>query len=112
MSKFYLEDYKGDAFAGSVTVAVGATVRLPDIDCKFVKLARWNASDDGAFTVAGAGFLNTNDEIYYGFAEVIFGQLFVSQTTDLLPVSNLKQIQLRVPAKAAAAATVHYVYFK
>ena len=109
--KHYLEDYKGVAAASSVVVPAGATVRLPDIPCKFIQLARWNASDDGNFTVPSADFLASNNEIYYGFNTVIFGQLFVSQTTELIPVNNANQIRLTVPAKAAGPATIHYVYY-
>ena len=112
MSKFYLEGYKGEAVANTEVMAAGAYKRLPDIPCKFVKLARWNASDDTNFTVAGPDYLDTDDEIYYGFDSVLFGQLFISQTTDLIPVSNAKQILLHVPQKTPGPVTIHYVIFK
>lgn len=111
IDKFYLNDYKGEARSGSVAVASGATVRLPEADCKFVQISRWNVTDDENFTVSGASFLNTNDEIYYGFDGILAHQLFVSQITDLIPVNNLRQIMVRVPSKVAGPVTVHFTYF-
>ena len=112
MSKFYLEDYQGKPVAGAVSVAAGEKTRLPDIECKFVQLSRWNATEDGQYTVSGPDYLDTDDEVYYGFGTVLFGQLFISQTTDLIPVSNLNELTILVPSKSAGAATIHYVCFK
>lgn len=111
IEKFYLNDYKGEARSGSILVASGATVRLPEADCKFVQISRWNATDDELFTTGGSSILDTDDEIYYGFDGILAHQLFVSQITDLIPVNNLRQIVVRVPAKVAGPITVHYTYF-
>lgn len=109
-SKFYLSDFLGLADSSAIKLASGETKRLENQPCKFVKLSRWNVTDDNQFTSFGASFLNTNDEIYYGFNGKLFGQLFVSQSTELLPVSNLNMVTVSVPAKGSAA-TIQYAWF-
>lgn len=108
----YLDNFKGIAASGSVALATGEIIRLPDQPCKFVKLSRWNVSNDEQFTASAENLTGTgNDEVYYGFDGVLFGQLFPRKETDLLPVSNLNQIVLRCPSKLAAAAVVYYTWF-
>lgn len=108
-----IEQFKGNARSSSIKFEAGAgrTVRLPDQPCRAVMLSRWNASDDENFTVIGADFLDTDNEVYYGFGGVIAHQLFISQTTPLLPINNLNQVTIRVPAKVGAC-TVHYTWFE
>lgn len=112
LEKFYLEGYEGKADCSNVLVPVGGSVRLPDQKCKFVRLARWNVSDDEAFTVdATANRLEANNEVYYGFNGKLFGQLYMSDTSDLIPVSNLNQITIRLPAKAGTAKRVYFSWY-
>lgn len=106
----YLDGLEGNARSGSIRIAAGSVVTLPDQPCKFVMLSRWNASDDEAFTVVGPDFLDTDDEMYYGFSGQIAHQLFISQATPLLPVNNLKQVTIRVPQKGQPCV-VHYSWF-
>jgi len=105
-------NFKGEARSASVVIPAGKTINLPDQPCKAVMLSRWNASDDEQFTVVGPDFLDTDNEVYYGFGGEIAHQLFISQTTDLLPVNNLRQVTIRVPIKAGAPTiTIHYTFF-
>jgi hypothetical protein len=110
----YFDNYLGRAYSGVVSLADGdATIRLPSNECKFVKLARWNTTDNEVFTSSiDAAPATTDDEIYYGFNGVLFGQIFPSTETDLLPVSNTDQIIIRSPAKNSAGARIYYTYFK
>lgn len=112
LEKFYLEGYEGKADCSSVLIAVNASVRLPDQPCKFVRLARWNVSDNEAFTVdATANRYEANNEVYYGFKGKLFGQLYMSDTSDLIPVSNLNQITIRSTAKLGAAVRVYFSWY-
>lgn len=111
IEKFYLENFEGKAGASSIIVPSDKTVRLPDQPCKFVMLARWNVSNDEAFTIVSSSVLNTDTELYYGFNGVVCCQLFISQTTQLIPVNNANQIIIRNPAKSGAEAPVYYAWF-
>lgn len=108
----YLENFKGIARSGVVSVPAGDIVRLPDEPCKFVKLSRWNVTDDEQFTSTAESLTGVgNDEVYYGFDGVLFGQLFPRKETDLLPINNLNQIVLRCPVKVAGEAKIYYTWF-
>lgn len=112
IEEFYLKDYEGKADCSSVRVPINGSVRLPDQKCKFVRLSRWNVSDDEAFTVdATANRLEANNEVYYGFNGKLFGQLYMSDTSDLIPVSNCNQITIRSTAKLAAAVRVYFSWY-
>ena len=113
LEKFYLEGYEGTADCSHVVVPINGSVRLPDQPCKFVRLARWNVSDDEAFTVDATGNrLESNNEIYYGFGGgKLFGQLYISDTSDLIPVSNCKYITVRSTAKLAAPVRVYFSWY-
>jgi len=109
-----IAQFKGVARSSSIRFEAGGVARLvnlPDQPCRAVKLSRWNASDDENFTVIGPDFLDTDNEIYYGFGGEIAHQLFISQGTELLPVNNLNQVTIRVPAKVGACV-VHYSWFE
>lgn len=108
----YFDDYKGKTDCGVMVVPAGETVRLPDIECRFVKLCKWNATDDEQFTINVAGPVEESDvEVYYGFDGTLFAPLFPGRETDMFPVNNANRITLRVPVKLGSAASVQYVCF-
>lgn len=110
---FYLENYQGHGTAEVIAVAATKTVRLPDRACKFVKLFRWNATDDEQFTLqtAASDIIESNNaEVYWGLNGVLCGQLFQGRETELLPVSNANQITIRNPK--AGNILIYFAYFK
>lgn len=95
---FYLENYLGQARSSSFDVSE-VIRRLPDNPCKYVLLSNFNVDEETPLTYtalsADSLYENAGDEIYYGFAGVIAAQLFPSQNSGLLPVSNTNQICVR-----------------
>lgn len=99
-----IEPYaRGEGHSSSIAVTP-AGVRLPPIPARYVILSNWNVQNDAAFTkkaVPGVAPEDANDEVYWGFDGVYAHQLFASQTTGLIPCSDLSQICLRsLPADA------------
>lgn len=113
MINLQTDGFNGNANSGVMIVAAGASVRLPDIPCRAIKLSRWNVTDDEQFTTVVAGPVEEADiEVYYGFNGVLFAPLFPGRETDILPINNANIITLRAPAKVGAAVAVHYVCFQ
>lgn len=108
----YFDNYLGKSDAGSVLVTEGG-VRLPNRPCKFVLLSNWNTEHDANLnfkTLSGDGlYENSGDEIYYGFNGIYVAQLFPSQNSGLLPVSNTDQICLR--SHPSQSTQVWYAWF-
>lgn len=100
----------GEAYSSSFLCSM-ALRRLPSNPCKFVLLSNWNASVDivQSYDALSADDLyeNAGFEIYYGFRGVIAHQLFPSQSSPFLPVSNTDQISVKVRQGAAD----RYVWF-
>lgn len=109
----YFDDFEGKAGGSSLFVPLGRMVRLPDQPCRFVMLSHFNVLNNAAYsfrTVSGDSlYENAGEEIYYGFHGILTGQLFPSQNTGLLPVSNLNQICLQ--GRPGVEATIWYSWF-
>jgi hypothetical protein len=113
----YLNDYKGDADAGSLDIPADKTVRLPDNPCRFVMLSNLTVTDAAALTTPKNAALSSqpkdaadNTELYWGIDGRISGQLFAGESTVLLPVKNTNKISIR--AAAGATGRVHYTWFR
>lgn len=106
-NELLIEGVKGVGRSSSILVVEGG-VRLPDEDCRLVKLANWNAANDESFAFKAAPGLieESGDEVYWGFAGIYAHQLFTSRETDWIPVNNLNQISLR----SRPGETVHVWY--
>jgi len=108
----YYEDFQGIARSSSIKLAAGEAKQLPDEACRFAILGRWSVTDDGTFTNVDTGdVLASNNEMYYGYDGVLGHQLFPGESTNLLPVNNLKQITVFRPAKTTSQ-TIWYTWFK
>lgn len=96
--EFYLQNYEGRA-AGSSILVDENSLRLPHQPCRYALLANWNTQNEPSFSyksLSGSGLYEDGGyEIYYGFNGVFVAQLFPSQNSGLLPISNLDQICVR-----------------
>lgn len=75
--------------------------RLPSNPCRLVLLSNWNSTVDStapAYDALSADDLyeNAGLEIYYGFNGIAAHQLFASQMSPFLPISNTDQISVKV----------------
>jgi hypothetical protein len=116
--KNYLEGFQGLSNSGSVSLPVDKTIRLPDQPCKFVMLSNFTVLDDMDNTAKpDAGdpltVIDNQQEIYYGFTSGAGGrlvaQLFVGQSTELLPVNDCNQIIVR--SRHGNAGVIYYAWF-
>jgi hypothetical protein len=72
--------------------------KLDPKDADFIMLSNNNSVDDGvdSKTIPVTLSYDTSDlEIYFGFAENPQHQLFPTQTTQLIPISNASDISVR-----------------
>jgi hypothetical protein len=103
------------AITESMELAVNEARRLPAHERKFVQLSRWNAADDttfARFTGAGVQPEEGDAEIYYGFGEGVFDQLFPGKRTELLPVNNTSQVVVRSTPKISGPVRIYYTVFR
>ena len=98
--------------AEAAGVAAGI-IRLPDQPCRLVQLHNWNVLDDPSFTSKGsAGAAIVEDdllEIYWGVNGKFCGQIFSGRSTEIMPISNLRQIIVR--ARPLLSAKVYYTWW-
>ena len=101
-------------FSSSVTVTEQG-VRLPFTPAIAVMLSNWNVDNDPALSLkagSGAADFAPDDlnEIYWGFNGVYAHQLFASQCTDIIPVTNLQDVCLR--SRAGQTVTIWFSYWQ
>lgn len=96
---YSLADLEGLAQCGSITLGgLSAITPLPDIPCRFAMLSSWTVTTALARTAKAGATASTKGsgsagvEIYWGFNNQLFGQLFTGEQTPLLPVNNLRQL--------------------
>jgi hypothetical protein len=111
-TEFYLSGFEGRAAASSILVnEVGS--RLPYQPCRYALLSNWNVQNDPTLaykSLSGSGlYEDAGFEIYYGFGGVYCVQLFPSQNSGLLPISNLDQICVR--SRAGSSVQLWYAWF-
>src|SRR5437588_12458109 len=101
-------------FSSSVTVTEQG-VRLPYTPAVAVMLSNWNVNNDPALGLkSGSGSASLVqddlDEVYWGFGGVYAHQLFASDCSVIIPVTNLQDICLR--ARAGQRVTIWYSYWQ
>ncbi len=106
------EDLVGEANCGVFVLSGIDTIdTLPDIPCKYAMIASWTVGVTAARTVktgaaaATEGSGTAGVEMYWGFKNKLFAQLFTGQRTEMLPVRNVNQICVK------GAGTVFYAWF-
>ena len=114
IAKNYLDGFDGNAAGASKELTLNKIVRLPDQPCRFAIVSNWSTDDTSTLAEkADAGLpesdLDNLEEIYYGFGGQLIGQLFVGQSTEILPVSNLNQICIR--ARPGKTGRVYFAWF-
>ena len=104
-------------YSSAVEVDANGT-RLPDIPAIAVKLSNWNVENEPNFTLrpgsAGSGLYSPEKEsqleIYWGFGGVYAHQLFPGESTDLIPLTNLKDVCLR--SRPGQTVTIWFSYWQ
>jgi hypothetical protein len=114
VSKNYFEGFEGKAAGGSKNIPADKIIRLPDQPCRFAVLSNWSTDDTPIMAEkSDAGVpesdLDNMQEIYYGFGGQLIAQLFVGQSSEMFPVSNLNQICIR--ARPGQSARVYFAWF-
>ncbi len=87
---------------------------LPDVECSAVLLHASSILADAARIApdAGGSFLNLGNEILWGFEGVLLNQLFVTQSSILIEVSNAREIQFRSPNPTNKQIIGFTIFFK
>lgn len=111
-TEFYLNGFEGRA-AGSSLIVTENGLRLPYQPCRYALLANWNVQNEPSLSYKPQGlsgfYEDSNNEIYYGFSGVYVAQLFPSQNSGLLPISNLDQICVR--SRPGVSVQLWYAWF-
>jgi hypothetical protein len=107
----YLDEFQGIPRGESFSCDADKTVRLPNVPCRFAKLANWNQTTDADTNFTHLVNVDTilpeglNADLYWGFVGEQGGdlqfQLFAGRDTEIFPIDNLSRIIFRArPAQA------------
>ena len=89
-----------------------------DLECDFVLLSVWATEDDGNDTQKSGGgggnrFVDdSHQEIYWGVGGVCVHPVYPPDSTELIPVSNLKDITVRSNKQKGTITRIGFTAFK
>lgn len=108
----YLKNYNGKADTIAVTANEQGCVPKYT-ECRFVQISNFNVENETArpYSIPPPGETeNTSGfEIYFGFNGTITRQLFIGQTSEIIPIANLNQ--LIIQSRPGTTRTVWLTYF-